>query len=146
MSTNTISVFNSTLAKTNAWLNEICNELGWDDPQKAYKALRVVMHELRDLLPAAEVSDLAAQLPMLVRGIYYEGWNPSKKTRLRSAEQFVDQVNSHFQDFEFTPETEFGYSTEITQAVLTVIASHVSAGEIEDVIACLPQGVRELWR
>ena len=77
-------VFDGTLQKTNVWLNDIMNELDWQEhPYKAYLALRTVLHTLRDRLTIEEAVQLGAQLPMLVRGFYYEGWT-LKGNRARS--------------------------------------------------------------
>ena len=144
MKSTSVSVFENTLSKTNQWLGEIRFELGWDDQEKAYKALRVVLHTLRDMLPVKEVTDLSAQLPMLVRGIYFEGWNPNRKpTKMRTALQFADKVNSNFPEFDYA--NDFADPEEVTRAVLMVLAEHISPGEIEDVIGCLPKGLKVLW-
>jgi uncharacterized protein (DUF2267 family) len=70
-------VFGSTLEKTNRWVNEISDLLHWDDHHKAYHGLRAVLHVLRDRLPVPEAAHLGAQLPMLVRGFYYDNWKPA---------------------------------------------------------------------
>lgn len=143
MSPSTIPVFQNTYRKTDEWLNEIMNLLDWNDRKRAYKALREVLHTLRDLLTVQEATDLAAQLPMLVKGIFFDGWNPTgKPIQMHTAEEFVAAVNKTFPD----PETsEYIDSEDITRAVLKVLSSHVSAGEIKDVVASLPEKLRELW-
>jgi uncharacterized protein (DUF2267 family) len=80
---------------------------------------------------------------MLIRGLYYEGWRPSgKPARERSREQFLQQVA---RAFPFHPSGP-GLSPEnVTRAVFTVLADHVSAGEIEDVKSILPEDIRTLW-
>ena len=66
-----VAPFDSTLQTTNIWLNEIQEHLGWgEDHQRAYHALRAVLHALRDRLPVDHAAALAAQLPMLIRGFY----------------------------------------------------------------------------
>ena len=72
--------FTATLDKTNHVLKEIEAAYGWPKERRSqsYAALRAVLHVLRDRLTVEEAADLAAQLPMLVRGIYYEGWQPAK--------------------------------------------------------------------
>ena len=146
MSTTTIPVFQNTIRKTNEWLNEIMTLLDWDDRQRAYKALRAVLHTLRDRLTVEEATDLAAQLPMLIKGIYFDCWNPTgKPIKLKTAEEFVNAVNKSFPDPGF-PELELVEDPqEITRAVLKVLASHVSPGEIKDIVGSLPESLRELW-
>lgn len=73
MSVTGLDVFDSTLQKTNEWLQQIMQQLGTDSRQEAYIGLRATLHTLRDRLPLEVVAHLGAQLPMLVRGIYYEG-------------------------------------------------------------------------
>ncbi len=80
---------------------------------------------------------------MLIRGMYFEGWNPTKKpTRIRKLDEFVNVVNEGFSELDFGDNLE---PEDVSRAVLKVLSSHVSAGEIEDVIKCLPEGLRELW-
>ena len=68
-------VFDTTIQKTQVWLNDLMSELDWEDkPHKAYMALRTVLHALRDRLMVVVAVQLGAQLPMLIRGFYYEGW------------------------------------------------------------------------
>lgn len=143
MSISSIPVFQNTFRKTDEWLDEIMNLLDWDDRKRAYKALREVLHTLRDVLSVEEATDFAAQLPMLVKGIFYDGWNPTgKPIRMHTAEEFVSTVNQVFPD----PETsEYIDPEDITRAVLKVISSHVSAGEIKDIVASMPEKLRELW-
>ena len=140
MSTTGLSVFDETIHLTNAWLKEMMDSRVWEDRQRAYRALRVVLHSLRDRLPLIQVTDLAAQLPMLVRGFYYEGWQPEPgPTRDQTVKDFVVHVDDAFvTDPDEDPE-------RIVRAVFTLLSSHVSAGEIKDVIGCLPKEIKSLW-
>ncbi len=112
----------------------------WDDRNKAYMALRAVLHALRDRLPPSEAVDLAAQLPMLVRGFYYEGWVPSNKPlKYRHKEEFLQQV---------TKEAPWLEGEELERAVTGVfglLSSEVSNGETTQVRDDLPAELRELW-
>jgi len=81
MSATSIPVFDKTIEKTNIWLARIGGTMVWDDPHKCYMALRSVLHALRDRLPPAEAVQLAAQLPMLIRGFFYEGGIPPTSRR-----------------------------------------------------------------
>ena len=119
-----LSAFDSTIQTTHIWLNELKNLLGCpDDPHRAYLALRAVLHALRDRLSVDEAASLAAQLPMLVRGFYYEGWHPhGKPARERKKEEFLAHVRADFrQDPDVDPES-------VARAVFQLLASHVTAG------------------
>ena len=140
MSTTTVTAFDNTIHKTNVWLKDIMAELGWEDHQRAYHALRAVLHALRDRLPVEEATDLGAQLPMLVRGFYYEGWQPRRTpVAEHKREEFLQHVADQFRgDSSADPE-------QITRVVFKVVAKHVTEGEIDDVKHALPKSIRTLW-
>ena len=140
MSQTGLRAFESTLQTTNVWLNDILDQLGWQDQQRAYHALRAVLHALRDRLPVDQAAALAAQLPMLVRGFYYEGWHPhGKPVRERHKADFLAHIAAAYPN-SFDVEIE-----EVTRAVFHVLSKHVSSGEIESVKRSLPTEIRSLW-
>lgn len=141
MSTTGLEAFDATLQKTNIWLSDLMRELGWEgERQRAYLALRSVLHALRDRLTVEEALDLGAQLPMLVRGFYYEGWKTTgKPLKERRLEDFLAHIKHDFRNDD-RMDTE-----AIARAVFTVIARHASAGEVEDVKRVLPAELRSLW-
>lgn len=140
MSMTGLEVFDTTVHKTNAWLKEVMQEIHRDDRRKAYDALRATLHALRDRLTVEEVAQLGAQLPMLIRGFYYEGWDPTlKPLKLRDRQEFLDMIDQKFKaDETLNP-------LMIAQAVFKVLANRVTAGEIEDVKHMLPAEIRDLW-
>src|SRR6516164_534153 len=120
MSQTGLTAFDNTLQATSVLLNEVCDRLGWPDRQRGYHALRAVLHALRDRLPVDQVAALGAQLPMLVRGLYYEGWRPSGKPVKEHKEEFLSHLRQEFRgDPHAEPET-------VARAVLGVLARHVS--------------------
>jgi uncharacterized protein (DUF2267 family) len=134
-----LDVFDTTVHKTNVWLKDLMTELGWEDKHKAYLALRVTLHALRDRLTIDEVAQLGAQLPMLMRGFYYEGWRPSNTPRReRHREQFLSHISAQFPDDPVNPE-------QVAHAVFMLLFARVSTGEIEDVEQVLPSEIRDLW-
>ena len=134
-------VFDGTLQKTQIWLNDIMSELDWQEqPHKAYLALRTVLHALRDRLTVEEAVQLGAQLPMLVRGFYYDGWTLKGKPRKeRHKEDFLAHIKDAFKD-DFTSRPE-----SIARAVFRVLELHTSDGEIDVVKNILPKALHELW-
>jgi len=141
MSTTGLEIFDTTLQKTHIWLNAIMTELGWeDDRHRAYLALRTVLHLLRDHFTVEGAMDLGAQLPMLIRGFYYEGWTlTGKPVKERRKEEFLAHVTQAFRNDErFDPEP-------VVRAVFRVLSQRVTAGEISDVKHLLPAALRELW-
>jgi uncharacterized protein (DUF2267 family) len=140
MSATGLEVFDTTVHKTNAWLNDLLQELGWQDKHGAYLAMRATLHALRDRLTVDEAAQLGAQLPMLIRGFYYEGWDPSDKPlRERHRAQFLERIESEYRGgAPIDPE-------RVSRAVFAVLARRVSEGEIEDVRQVLPAEIRDLW-
>ena len=140
MSLTAIAPIERTVHTTNAWLDELSEELGLDDRQQAYHVLRAVLHALRDRLTVAEAFDLGAQLPLLVRGLYYEGWNPAgKPLRERKREDFLAHVSAALR------ESPGIYPEGVAWGIFKVLERHVSAGEIGDVKSILPAEIRALW-
>ncbi|GIX16454.1 MAG: hypothetical protein KatS3mg119_0640 [Rhodothalassiaceae bacterium] len=141
MSATGLEVFDETVQKTNIWLKEIMEELGLSR-RRAYEVLRAVLQSLRDRLTVDEAAHLSAQLPMLVRGIFFEGWHPAGTPhKWRSLDEFLAEVRAHMGSADVADiDLE-----EAARAVFGVIARHVSAGEVADVRQSLPEPVRRLW-
>ena len=140
MSATGPEVFDTTLHKTNSWLKELMGVLGWEERHRAYLALRATLHALRDRLTVEEVAHLGAQLPMLIRGFYYEGWDPTgKPLRIRDKAQFLARIEHQFRG------TDRVDPDQVARAVFTVLANRITEGEIEDVKHIMPTELRELW-
>lgn len=122
------------------WLNELCDDLGWSEKPRAYLLLHETLHAVRDLLGVDEAADLAAQLPVLIRGIYFEGWDPSKTpTNKRSKADLLDRVGSCFaRDPLEDPE-------RAVAAVFDLLRRHVTFGEFDQVRKSMRRPVRELF-
>jgi uncharacterized protein (DUF2267 family) len=98
-----------------------------------------VLHCLRDRLTIEEAAHLGDELPMLVRGIYYEAWRPAgKPERIRTLEEFLARLSTHLSSASIAPK-------DASRAVFQVLENHVTPGGIGDVIAELPQQLRALW-
>lgn len=139
--TTTPDVFESTVQQTNEWLAAIAEQLGWDDRQRAYIGLRGTLHALRDYLVVDESAQLAAQLPLLVRGIYYEGWDPSKvPVDNRSRDDFLQRVAGAFERADPGVDPE-----QVTRAVLRLLSDRISQGEATQARRLLPKDVQSLW-
>lgn len=140
MSNTGLRAFDETLQVTNAWLKGVMEQAGSEDREDAYAALRAVLQALRDRLGVDDATHLGAQLPMLVRGFYYEGWHPAGRPyRERSKEQFLEHVQERLRGREHLD------AEHVTRAVFRLLAERVSAGEVEKVKHALPEPVRDLW-
>jgi uncharacterized protein (DUF2267 family) len=134
-------VWDRTVHKANAWLQELDGELGWGDLDATLLALRAVLHALRDRLTPNEAVQLAAQLPLLIKGVYFDGWRPSATPqRMRSREEFLDMVRRPL--MRGIPEAD---AEAVTRAVFRLLDEHVSGGEISDVRSVMPAEWSDLW-
>jgi uncharacterized protein (DUF2267 family) len=140
MSATGLLPFDETVQLSNQWLNELMRAVEWNDKYRTYRLLRATLHALRDRLTAREAMQLGAQLPMLIRGLYYDGWHmrdtpPSE--RAKSA--FLGHIEAAFKQ-DPNEDTE-----ALVREVFKLLARKISGGEIEDVMQVLPPEVRALW-
>ncbi|MFD6282042.1 DUF2267 domain-containing protein [Streptomyces sp. NPDC060209] len=128
------SSFDTMVDKANHVLKEIEDAYGWpkDRRKQSYGALRAVLHPLRDRLTVDESAQFGAQLPTLLRGIYYEGWKPSETPLKMSKEEFFTRVRQGF------PYAIEGDTEQLARTVLKALQQHVSKGEWDDLKATFP--------
>lgn len=139
MSTNGLDSFDKTIQTTNIWLDEISDRIG-PDRHLAWRVLCTVLQQLRDRLPTDAAAHLGAQLPLLVRGGFYDGYRPSEQPAdWRTAEEFVGAVSAGLQDVRRVD------PFDATMAVFAVLSRHVSEGQVAKTRAALPKHIRELW-
>lgn len=140
MATNPNSTFETSIEKTNLILKEIEQAYGWtkDQRNQSYAALRTVLHLLRDRLPIEEAVHFAAQLPVLLRGVYYEGWNPSMVPIKLNREDFLFEMRRGF------PYDVEGGTERVVQVVLDALQRHVTPGEWADVWSSMPKSLRKM--
>ena len=124
---------------TQQWLKELRNNGDLDDEAAALSALRAVLHQLRDRLTPEEAIDLAAQLPLIVRGIYFEAWRPVRTPqKLHTREEFIGGVAHKLRPHPIAAEAA-------VRDVFALLAHHCDPGEIADVVDQLPTEIKELW-
>jgi uncharacterized protein (DUF2267 family) len=141
MSTTGLPVFDTTVQETNLWLKAIMEGLHTDDRHLAYIALRATLHALRDRIGPENAVHLAAQLPMLVRGLYYEGWRlAASQSKERTRADFLEHVRSEL------PRGSAIDPNVAARAVFAVMWEKLDLGEVGKVIDRLPPELKELWR
>lgn len=140
MSVSTVHGLEHTVHLTNEWLKQLAERLDWPDTQRSYRLLRAVLHAVRDWLNVNEAAHLGAQLPLLVRGIYYEGWHPAgTPVSDRGKDAFLARITRQF-DNDPLEDAEVAVG-----AVFWLLDTRVTEGEIHDVKHALPKALRAMW-
>lgn len=139
MSATGLDVFDKSLQVTNTWLNEMMDKIG-PDRQLSWHVLGVVLRTLRDRLPADLAAHLGAQLPLIVRGAYYEQFEPSKPIhKSRSKAEFfapIAEGNAMVRPVD---------TEDAVQAVFGVLDHYLDPGQARKVREALPEDIRVLW-
>jgi uncharacterized protein (DUF2267 family) len=137
--TTGLDVFDTTVQETNLWLKELMERLGTYDRHRAYSTLRAVLHALRDRIGPANAVHLGAQLPMLIRGLYYEGWHMGGTTKERHEAEFIAHVSREL------PPADAAEIEDRICAVFGLLTMKLDVGEAIKVAGVLPKALRELW-
>lgn len=139
MSATGVTALDHTVAETNAWLNSLDRELHLQDRHRAYGALRAVLHALRDRVPPEVAIKLGAQLPILIRGVYYEGWHAAgTPTKERHIEEFADHIAQQLPpEFPLDPLT-------VARGVFEILWEKLDPGEFTKLMNHLPTALRSL--
>ncbi len=137
--------FDKYAQEGNRYINDLAKELGYpEDRDRTARVLRTVLNAVRDMLPDSENLQLASQLPMFLKAVYLEGYTLRKRVeKPRQLKEFTDRVKSNSgrtssHDFKSEEEVEKGIQT-----VLSSLRQYISQGEMEDIIAHMPKGIKQ---
>ena len=130
----------NSLQKTDQWLTDFSRETGRDDSQKAWAMFRAVLHVLRDRLTLDQTAHLSAQLPLVLRGLYFEGWRPSDQPMpLRTRDQFIQAVAEQLSGH---PEID---PNQAVAGVFKVLGDRITRGELDKIRNMLQPELQALW-
>jgi len=139
--TTGLDTFDKTVQESNLWLKDVMERLNTYDRRHAYSTMRAVLHALRDRIGPENAAHLGAQLPMLLRGLFYEGWDPTgKPTKERHESAFLAHIARELPHAAGPGEIEQG-----ALAVLDVLSKHIDRGAAVKLAAILPQDLRRFW-
>jgi uncharacterized protein (DUF2267 family) len=124
---------------TASWIDDLMQRLGWHDSEHAFLALIAGLHALRDALGRDEAISLGAQLPPLLRGLYYEGWHPRPHAAARSRGAFIERIHDGVHR---NPAVD---AEQVARALLALLAARLSAPELENAKAATPPALHYLW-
>ena len=134
-----ISDLNAAAQATEDWVDDLMRRLGWRDRERVYLALLAALHALRDVLARDEAIFLGAQLPALLRGLYYEGWHPGTRPATKSRNTFLERIHDGLH-------RDPGIDAEqVARCLFSVLAARLPAAELEDAKAATPRDLHNLW-
>lgn len=139
MTASGLDVFDKSLQTTNVWLNEIVAEIG-PDRQVAWHVLGAVLRTIRNRIPLDLAAHLGAELPLIVRGAYYDQFRPSEAPdRSRTLDEFLQDINEDLQGIRPVGPRDAAH------AVFRVLSRHIDAGQVEKIRQAMPEGIRQSW-
>lgn len=135
-----LGVFDKTCQVTMRWIEAVSHEMGSPDPERGYHVLRAALHAIRDRATPEEAVQLGAQLPMLIRGFYYEGWHPSDKPeRYRHKREFLAHIGKD------VPALDDVQRERAAVAAFRVLNDELGGPELDQVRQSMPAEIRDLW-
>ena len=121
------------------WLTTVAQHLGTQDYDYAFRVVRAWLHGVRDRLTVESAAHFAAQLPEILRGVFYDGWTPSRVP-----------VKTDVEDFVRTFAQEAMIATEdvpkAASAVSAAMRQMFSAGQLESALMQVPNHIARLLR
>jgi uncharacterized protein (DUF2267 family) len=133
-------IFDSQSQKMYNYINALMYTAQISSPHKAYSILRATLHTLRDCLTIDEIAHLGAELPLIMRGIYYEGWKPSTVPKeIKNLNEFYSNIC-----FESTNAFSINEVEKLAPEVLFILEQHISEGQIRKIKNMLPKNLRTL--
>lgn len=135
---NKVKAVQKTLTQTNEWLKELMEVYDFADENKAFVLLRATLKALRDRITTGEAMHLGSALPALMRGYYFEGWNPNAGPKKdKTVADFLTTVKSHLGGHD-----DIDLEMAVPEA-MKIIFAKIGQGEAEDVKNNLPAELQE---
>lgn len=134
-----IEELSTAVTATEEWIDDLMRRLGWRDRRRVYLVLLATLHALRDAVARDEAVYVGAQLPPLLRGLYYEGWHPGARPAAASRTAFLERIHDGVH-------RDPGVDAEaVARAVFALLAARLPAAELEDAKAATPTPLHNLW-
>lgn len=130
--------------KLNVWLKELMEDMQWDNRERALSAFRATLHALRDILPLETAVHFGAQLPLIFKGIYYDGWAAKKIPvfKVNDVEDFYELIRHKLgpASAKFEDDTIRLFS----ESVINILAVHMGTDELKKIRSVLRLRARDI--
>ena len=132
--------FEKSLKKTYAWLDDLTKELGYENNKETYLLFKAVVQSIRDILTIERAIHLGEQFPMIIKGFYYENWNPFKnEINDKKMYTFLALVSKKYQGHKVVD------SVGDISITLHFLSKKISKNEIKEIEAIIPQEIVSFW-
>ena len=139
MSSTGFNLFDHTVHETNQLLKKVEDEFGWTDRrQQSYAIVRAVLHAVRDRIPYTEAISFSAQLPLLLKGVFFDGWSPELIPEKCTRKEFIEKIRSTF------PYSTDSSIEEVIATTFQLICEQMDPPETTKILNLLPDDIREL--
>lgn len=123
-------------------LKKMMNSGEFTNPNSAFVVLRATLKALRDRVTPGEAFHLGGQLPALLRGYFFEGFDLSNversKSSSKSIEGFLQDIRNHLGGYDYLD------LEKLVPVAMNVILTSIDQGEAEQVISQLPKDIQSL--
>lgn len=135
-----VHALEQSLRDAQGWIHAVALRLKAGNGNLAVASLKATLHAIRDQLDRAAVIELGGKLPALLRGLYYEGWDPARAPQPAQTRQgFLSRIaHQSVRNPRIKP-------ARAAKAALEVICERLPAPVMAPVIERLPVSLHELW-
>lgn len=137
MSATGLVTIDRAVQTANTWLADVARAFGTDDRRFAYRVVRAWLHTLRDRLTVEASAHFSAQLPEFLRGVYYDGWDPSRVPLKYRPEEYQ-------QRFAYEARIPLADVPHAARTVTAALNEHLSPGHLDTALGQLPHALREV--
>lgn len=135
-----VHVLEQTLRDTQGWVSSAAARLNARSRNVALASLKATLHAIREQLEPADIVELGQHLPLPLRGLYYDGWDPARVRRPATTRaSFLERIED---DAWRMPRIK---AARAAKAALETIFERVPASVMVRVIDRLPEDLRALW-
>lgn len=141
-----INAFNKHLEEANRFVKDLAMQLGNpENTDQAIRVLRAVFIALRRRIPTDESMHVVSQLPMILKGMYVDGWDLHEPlSDAQSWDDFLFELRNNTArnaDIDFVNDED---AKQKVSAVFTALKQYISEGELDHVRSSLPKEIAEV--
>ena len=140
---NEIRALKKTNDHTIIFLKKMMNTGEFRSPDHAFVVLRATMKALRDRIGPGEAFHLGGQLPALLRGYFFEGYDMTNVKKVQGTSRGVNQFMGEVKDY--IDQYDFMDLEKVVPIALNVLLQSIDQGEADQIVNQLPTEIQNLF-